>query len=284
VHGSAFYCFALAGLLGIYTLVGFELSADLSEEAIDSQRAVPRGVLAGVAVSALLGMFALISFTLAIPNLKDVQNSSLPIVTIADHWMAHGLVRVFVFLVAFSMYALVVVTIAGAGRLVFSLSRDNMLPMSARLSKVDKHTKTPIPALVTSGVIMVAMTFWGYLQANSFATLIGATALAPYLVYLLIVVAYIIRRKTLAEVNGGFNLGAWGMPIMTIGLVWILAALAVLILPKTFHGADRVCPRCALVRFCASWPDQGGYSWSCSVQFGFRSRRAVAKNSSSAPR
>ncbi|MCW3063860.1 MAG: amino acid permease [Solirubrobacterales bacterium] len=240
LDGSAFYCFALAGLLGIYTLVGFELSADLSEEAIDSQKAVPRGVIAGVAVSAVLGMIALISFTLAIPDIKQVQDSALPLVTIAEYWLPNGLVRFLVFLVSFSMYALVVVTIAGAGRLVFSLGRDNMLPASRHLAKVDHKTKTPVIALITCGVIMMTVMVWGYFQSDAFTTLIGATSLAPYLVYLLIVVAYIIRRKSLAEVEGGFNLGRWGIPLMCFGLVWIVAAVLVLSVPKPFHGAVRV--------------------------------------------
>jgi amino acid transporter len=238
--GSAFYCFALAGLIGIYTLVGFELSADLSEEAVDSQKAVPRGVIAGVAVSAVLGMIALISFTLAIPNLAEVQASSQPLVTIADHWLPTPVVRLLVFLVAFSMYALVVVTIAGAGRLVFSLGRDNMLPASKHLAHVDPRTKTPIKALVTCGVIMMAMMYWGFFQSDAFATLIGATSLAPYMVYLLIVVSYIIRRRTLAQVEGGFNLGRFGVPLMCIGLVWIVCAVLVLSLPAPFHGAVKV--------------------------------------------
>jgi amino acid transporter len=238
--GSAFYCFALAGLIGIYTLVGFELSADLSEEAVDSQRAVPRSVIAGVGVSAVLGMIALIAFTLAIPNLSDVQQSSQPLVTIAEHWLPTALVRLLVFLVAFSMYALVVVTIAGAGRLVFSLGRDNMLPVSHHLADVDRRTRTPVKALITCGVIMIAVMLWGYFQANAFATLVGATSLAPYLVYLLIVVSYIVRRRTLAEVDGGFNLGRFGVPLMFVGLVWIVCAVLVLSLPAPFHGAVKV--------------------------------------------
>jgi amino acid transporter len=238
--GSVFYCFALAGLIGIYTLVGFELSADLSEEAIDSQKAVPRGVIAGVAVSAVLGMIALISFTLAIPNLNEVQQSSQPLVTIAEHWLPTPLVRLLVFLVAFSMYALIVVTIAGAGRLVFSLGRDNMLPASQHLAAVAPRTKTPVKALITCGVIMMATMFWGYFQTDAFTTLIGATSLAPYLVYLLIVVAYIIRRRTLAQVEGGFNLGRFGVPLMSFGLVWIVCAVLVLSLPAPFHGAVKV--------------------------------------------
>jgi len=240
LSGSGFYCFTIAGLIGIYTLVGFELSADLSEEAIDSQRAVPRGIVAGVAISALLGMFALISFTLSITNLGAAQESEQPLVTIAEAWLPTGLVRVFVFLVAFSMYALVVVTIAGAGRLVFSLGRDNMLPASRHLASVDHSTKTPIKALVTCGVIMVALMLYGYLQSDAFATLIGATALAPYVVYLLIVGAYIRGRSTLAEVEGGFNLGRWGPPLMWFGLLWIVCAILNLAIPAQFHGADRI--------------------------------------------
>lgn len=238
--GSVFYCFALAGLIGIYTLVGFELSADLSEEAVDSQKAVPRGVIAGVAVSAVLGMIALISFTLAIPDLQEVQESSLPLVTIAEYWLPTPLVRLLIFLVAFSMYALIVVTIAGAGRLVFSLGRDNMLPASRHMAKVDQRTKTPVKALITCGVIMMAMMLWGYFQTDAFATLIGATSLAPYLVYLLIVLAYIIRRKTLVQVEGGFNLGRFGIPLMCIGLVWIVTAVLVLSVPAPFRGAVKI--------------------------------------------
>jgi amino acid transporter len=238
--GSGFYCFSLAGLIGIYTLVGFELSADLSEEAVDSQRAVPRGIVAGVGVSAVLGMIALISFTLAISDLGKAQGSDQPLVTIAEYWLPTGLVRLLVFLVAFSMYALVVVTIAGAGRLVYSLGRDNMLPASRHLASVDESTRTPIKALATCGVIMLALMVYGYLQSNAFATLIGATSLAPYVVYLLIVVAYIVRRNTLAEVDGGFNLGRWGPPLMYFGLVWVVAAVLVLSLPKQFHGAVEI--------------------------------------------
>src|ERR1700746_153285 len=69
-HNPTWYAFALAGLLGAFTLVGFELAADMSEAAVNPQRSVPRGVLWAVGVSGVLGMIALIGFTVAIPDLK----------------------------------------------------------------------------------------------------------------------------------------------------------------------------------------------------------------------
>lgn len=245
--GAAWYRFALAGLLGIYTMVGFELSADLTEEAVDSQRAVPRGILTGIIGSAMLGMLALICFTIAMPELKSAQGAALPLVTIGDYWLPNGLVRVFIAVVAFSMIALVVANQAAQARLLYSMGRDNMLPFSSAFKSVNPRTKTPIPALLIGGVVSVGFMVYGYLQSNSFATLIGSTSIAPYVVYLLIVGSYIRRRGELDSVRGGFNLGRLGPVLMVVGLAWVLLALMILTLPAPFHGADKVVAGAAAV-------------------------------------
>ena len=247
VGGATWYRFALAGLLGIYTMVGFELSADLTEEAVDSQRAVPRGILTGIIGSAVLGMLVLICFTVAMPSLSDAQKSSLPLVTIGDYWLPHGLVRVLIAIVAFSMIALVVANQAAQARLLYSMGRDNMLPFSSVFRSVNPRTRTPLRALVIGGIVSVGFMIYGYLQSNSFATLIGSTSIAPYVVYLLIAGSYIRKRNSLAKVRGGFNLGPLGWPLMIIGLVWIVLALLILTLPQPFHGADKVVGGAALL-------------------------------------
>nr|MDP9164895.1 amino acid permease [Actinomycetota bacterium] len=238
--GSGIGHFVLAGLLGIYTMVGFELSADLTEEAVDSQRAVPRGVLTGVIGSAVLGMLALICFTVAMPDLGAAQQSDAPIVTIAEFYLPTAVVKVFIVVVAFSMIALVIANQAAQARLMYSMGRDNMLPFSRHFRLVNARTKTPMRALVVGGLVSVGFMVYGFLQADSFTTLVGATSIAPYLVYLLIVGSYMRRRSTLAAAPGAFNLGRWGVPLMIVGLVWIVAALLILTIPADFHGAVKV--------------------------------------------
>jgi amino acid transporter len=238
--GSGIGHFVMAGLLGIYTMVGFELSADLTEEAVDSQKAVPRGVLTGVIGSAVLGMLALICFTVAVPNLDAVQSSSAPIVTIAEFYLPSSVVKVFIVVVAFSMIALVIANQAAQARLMYSMGRDNMLPFSDQFRAVNPRTQTPVRALVIGGVISVGFMVYGFLQSDSFTTLVGATSIAPYLVYLLIVGSYMRRRPTLAAAPGAFNLGRWGAPLMVVGLVWIITALLILTIPSDFHGAVKV--------------------------------------------
>jgi amino acid transporter len=239
-HNPTIYAFALAGLIGAFTLVGFELAADMSEDAVSPRRSVPRGVIWAVAGSAILGMIALIGFTLAIPNLKTVEASPLPLLTIADYWLPSWLVKVFVAFVIFSMFAILVVGAGAQARLAYSMSRDNMLPFSELLRKVNLRTQTPIIALLVFAVIDLGVMIYGYNQPSAFATLVGATAIIPYIIYFLITLGYAIKRRTLDSIPGVFSLGRWAWPVIGFVLAYSVLIMFVLAVPAPFHAADKV--------------------------------------------
>ena len=243
LHNPTIYAFALAGLIGAFTLVGFELAADMSEDAVDPRRSVPRGVIWAVAGSAVLGMIALIGFTVAIPSLKLVENSKLsplPLLTIAGYWLPSWLVKVFIAFVIFSMFAILVVGAGAQARLAYSMSRDNMLPFSGVLRKVNASTKTPIVALLVFAVVDIAITWYGYLQASAFATLVGATAIIPYIIYFLVTAGYAYKRRTLDSIPGAFSLGRWAWPVIIFVLLYSALIIFVLSVPGPFHAADKV--------------------------------------------
>jgi amino acid transporter len=237
---SLFYGVVLASLIGVYTLVGFEAAADMGEETVDARRTVPRAIVLSVVVSAVLGMVTLIGFTAAIPDAATITSSELPLADISTFWLGSGLTSVFLLIVVFSMFALTVVAAAANARLIYAMARDNMLPGSAVLRRVGAGRRTPVPALVAALVISLLLMGYGYLDADAFGTLVGATALVPYLVYLLTVVAYGLRRRRLDRLPGAFHLGRWAGPVFVAALVWLLVALAVLVLPSEFRGAVRV--------------------------------------------
>jgi amino acid transporter len=240
LHQPFWYAAVLAGLMGIYTLVGFETAADMSEETVDAQRAIPKAILWSVGLSGVLGMVALIGFTLAIPNLHTVQNAPEPLVVITQYWLGTGLTRVFLAIVVFSMFALSVVGAATNARLIYAMSRDNMLPFSGALRRVNARTQTPVPALLAGLAIGVLLMIYGYVQGNAFGTLISATALIPYIVYLFTVIAYAARRRTLNAIPGAFSLGRFGTPVMVVTLIWLAAVILALALPSDFRSADYI--------------------------------------------
>ncbi len=243
LHNPTIYAFALAGLMGAFTLVGFELAADMSEDAVNPRQSVPRGVIWAVASSAVLGMIALIGFTVAIPSLSLVENSKLsplPLLTIAGYWLPSWLVKVFIAFVIFSMFAILVVGAGAQARLAYSMSRDNMLPFSGTLRKVNRSTQTPIIALLVFAVVDIGVTWYGYLQTSAFATLVGATAIIPYIIYFLITAGYAYKRRTLDSIPGAFSLGRWAWPVIIFVLIYSALIIFVLSVPGPFHAADKV--------------------------------------------
>jgi amino acid transporter len=239
-HNPAWYAFTLAGLLGAFTRVGFELAADMSEDAVNPVRSVPRGVIWAVVLSGVLGLIALIGFTVAIPSISAVEKPGLPLLVIAGYWLPSWLVKVFVAFVIFSMFAILVVGAGAQARLAYSLARDNMLPFSGVLRKVNVRSQTPIIALLVFGVIDLGMMWYGYLQTSAFLTLVGATAIIPYIIYFLITVAYAVKRRTTDSIPGAFTLGRWAWPVIIFVLVYTAVILLALSLPAPFHSSDKV--------------------------------------------
>ncbi|MFD8760500.1 amino acid permease [Streptomyces mirabilis] len=230
------YAIALASLVGVYTLAGFEAAADVAEEAVDAKRSIPRAILGSIVVSVVLGMLVLIGFTVAIPGDEALAAGGLP--AVLQYWLGEGLARAFVGVVVFAMFSLMVVSAAVIARLLFAMARDNMLPGSALLKQVNPATKTPIPALLTGFVLNAAVVIFGYNSSNAFGTLVGATAVLPYLVYLLIVLAYGYKRRQLEAIPGAFNLGRFAGVVFGASLVYLVVVILTLTLPDEFRRAN----------------------------------------------
>src|SRR3954447_19013638 len=233
------YAITLAALIGIFTIVGFEVAADLSEEAVDARRSVPRAMISSVVVSAVLGMVVLIGFVIAVPSDKAFGDAGGFLPAIFQYWIGSGWSRAFVGVVVFSMLALCVIGAAANARLIFAMARDNVLPGSSLLKIVNPQTRTPVPALITSYLLCVGVMIYGYNASNAFGTLVGATALVPFVIYLLTVVAYGYKRRGLEKLPGAFHLGRWATPVFIGALAWLIVAILALSLPSDFHGADK---------------------------------------------
>jgi amino acid transporter len=240
LHGQApWYAASLALLMGVFTIGGFEACADLGEEAVGVQRTVSRAIIGAVAISGIIGMITLICFAISIPNLSAIASSPTPIADLAKYWFGSAFSRVFLVTVVYSVFSLMVVQIAAIGRLIFSLSRDNMFPGSSVFAKVDKTTKTPVAALVLTTVLYIAVMVFAAYGGHAYVDLIGATPIFASIVYLLIVGAYWLRRHSIPA-SKGFDLGRWAKPLIVVSMLWEIAIIVDFTLPSIFHAAAEV--------------------------------------------
>jgi amino acid transporter len=238
-HNTALYGFALAALMSVFTLEGQESASDLGEEGIGVRLGVPRAILSSVILSGIFGMITLVCVALAIPNLDAAAASPTPIAYITNYWLGGAAGKVFLVFIIYSVFALIVVSIAAMARLLFSLARDNMLPASRTIGRVNEKTQTPINAIVITTSLFIIVMLIAAIFPSTYAILIASTPILAYIGYLTITVSYAIRRRHISHIPTGFDLGKWAVPVFIVAFIYLVVVLGILTFPHVFYSADR---------------------------------------------
>jgi amino acid transporter len=240
VHGTSGVLGAIpaAFLLGLFCLTGFEMAADLSEDAIGARRSVPRAVLLALAGAGAAGFLLLVGLALATPNVASMAASSTPIPAIVTYWFGPVVTRIVTGAVIIAVFIGFMVGMAAEARLIFALARDRVIPASRWLAVVNQRTRNPSRAVLVVAVLMIAAIVYAHFASNTFILLVDSTSILPFVVYLMIVVAFIVRWRRLAEYDTSFSLGRWRPLVTSLALVWTLVALAMVTLPHAYREAD----------------------------------------------
>ena len=102
-------------------------------------------------------------------------------------------------------------------RLCFGMSRDNQLPFSRPLARVSPTLHTPIWTCITIAVLS-AIPFIQYTGAGIIA--IAATAMIYFAYFLGNIAILLARLKGWPRNSAPFRLGAWGLPVNILGLLY----------------------------------------------------------------
>lgn len=229
VDNSASYAvpFMLSMLMGLFTLVGFEAAANLSEETVNAHQTVPRAVLSSVLLSGIGGMLFLICATIAIPDLGAVVASNNPLPFIISARLGPVIGTFFLLLVIVSIFGCGLVIVTSASRLIYALARDNVFFGDRLFRRVTRTDGVPANAVLLVWVLGTL----GVLFSDSLTTLVGATSVLPAMIYLLTVLTYRFSNSpVLAERPKG-----WRLWVANAAIVWLIFAIGVLTLPPEFH-------------------------------------------------
>jgi amino acid transporter len=233
--GGFLTAFLLSGLLGIWVLTGFEGAADLAEETKLARKRVPRSVIWSLAISIVIGFFMIVALTMNISDLGATLAAPVPITHVLEDALGRGGALVFEWVAMVALFAGGLANMAAASRLMFSLSRDRMLPGSARLARVSPRTQSPSGSLITVAAISAVLVTVGTYMANEvMALIVGMASVGYYAVYALTIAAVLWaarNRRLSAETT--FDLGRAAVPIRWAALVWSVFVVGVLVVPES---------------------------------------------------
>ncbi len=148
-----------ASLMATFVLYGFDTAGSLAEETDDPRRRAPRAILLALASVGITGSLLVFTALLATPDLNDPElgrgSGGLPYLIKGVLGPAVG--APFLVVMAFAIIVCTLTVHAAAVRLMFAMARDNLLPFSKALARVDHGSRTPTLPAIVIGVASIGL-------------------------------------------------------------------------------------------------------------------------------
>ena len=228
-NGNLVATFALGLYMSIFILYGFDTAGSFGEETVDASRQAPRGVIASVLASGLVGIVFILAVILAIPSVPDTIAEGLaggfPIATVITGHFTQELFagisfgELYLLVILASVFVCTMAIQGAASRMMFSMGRDRRLPGGALWGSVNSRFRTPANASIAVGIlaaipILVTGPYGGFVLS------ICATGLI-YLSYFLCNIGVLnARRHGWPHQKAWFNLGRWGTIVNVLALLY----------------------------------------------------------------
>jgi basic amino acid/polyamine antiporter, APA family len=195
-----------AAAVMFFAFIGFDSVSSAAEEVKNPKRDLPVGIIASLAVCAVLYVAVAAVVTGIVPSKQFIGIShpvSYALQVVGQNWVA-GLIDLGAVL---GMLTVILVMSYGQTRIIFAMSRDGLLP--AKLSKVHPRYATPFFTTWLVGI------FFGLIGAlvplNVLAELINIGTLAAFS---MVSIAVLVLRRTHPELPRAFRCP--GVPVVPI--------------------------------------------------------------------
>ena len=161
--------------LVFFAYIGFDAVSCAAEETINPQRNLPIGIISSLLVCTLVYVIVSALLTLVVPyNTLDAKSPVAEVLLSLHHPFAAGMISAGAIA---GLTTVLYVLYYGLSRIFLAISRDGLLPK--RFAKLHPRTKTPVPVILVSGVIMALAA--GLTPIGELAELVNIGTLAAFI-------------------------------------------------------------------------------------------------------
>jgi amino acid transporter len=226
--------FLVAMFMSLYVIYGFDTASTLAEETHNPRQEGPKAVLASVIGAFIIGAVFLWGVLIAVPDMGEaVAGFASPPVIIGEV-LSSALSSLYLLVVSASIFVCCMAILTSTIRLAFGMARDDQLPFSKAMARVNPRLHTPVWTCVIIGALS-AVPFIQFAGASTIA--VGATA-SIYFSYLLGNLAFMrARMRGWPKQRAPFSLGKWGKVVNVVAIVWGLAMLLNFLTPSSASSA-----------------------------------------------
>jgi amino acid transporter len=226
--------FLASSLMSVWTLGGFEAAANVAEETHMPEKRIPTAIVLSEVSATLLGLSALIGFTLAIPSLETASRHPTPLLYIIGSYFPSYVVATALALITVAIFACVLANLTTLTRLIWAMARDGKVPASRFLARVSKR-KVPANAIWVVIPITAVFTIWAQVEV----VIIAICTFAMYVTYGMVVCAVLWGKSSRAGHCAGDERKRVSRPLCWAALLWIVSITGLLVF-MTFVTISRL--------------------------------------------
>jgi amino acid transporter len=229
--------------VGGWVFIGFDCCVAAAEETRDAARHVPRAIWVALLGVGTLVIFNAVAVTLALPDPQAVVAGEEldPVANAVSSSFGSWSAKPFAAVVLVAFLACGMAAQALTARSIYSIARDDVLPGSKFMRRVDRR-QAPIGAIVVTAVVACLGLLLG-LDTTAVGSLIAFGTAAIYLSFLLTALAALIARlRGTWQPAGPVRLGRAGPAINLLAVVWL-----------AFETVNIAWPRASLAPPGAPW-------------------------------
>ncbi|GAA6014334.1 hypothetical protein JCM11491_005044 [Sporobolomyces phaffii] len=193
------FVFLLGLLQSSFTIIGYDASTHLCEEALDPGRLAPIAIVGGVAIVGIVGLCYIIALLFCFGDVETVLTTPTLVPTIQifqDSFGLRGATAAYAFnllILAFACIGIVCAT----SRAVWSMSRDGGFPLSFLFKRVNHRFQVPVNALILQCAIPAVLGLI-YLGSNViFFAFFQLTTIGYLVSYFIPILLVFLRRDLL---------------------------------------------------------------------------------------
>lgn len=234
-----------AWLPAIWTIGSFDSCVHMSEECMNATKTIPIGIIGSISSVTILGFVVLIvtMFSLQSNDLDGILNTEFgqPMAQIIYNafetvpGQGKKMAIFFMVLIALAQFLMGASILTAISRQIFAFARDNGLPFSWWVKKVNKKLSVPIHAVITGGVVAIVvglLCLIGTTAANALFTLAVA---GNYLAWGMPTFLRLIYMKE-KFIPGAFFLGEfWSRVNGWVSTAFIVYTIIMVMFPTDTH-------------------------------------------------
>ena len=211
----------------VFAFIGADGAIHMCEEIRNASTIVPQALLISVVINGALGFAMLITILFCIGDVSAALASPTGYPFIEIFRQAVRDVGGATAMSAVILSMLIIATIAvlaAASRMMWAFARDNGLPFSSYLARVEPRTKLPLYAIGTSVVITLLLGLINIGSSAAFSA-VASLVIAGYLGSYSIPIFLLLRNRIRDPKSihyGPFRLGWLGIPCNIFSLIWII--------------------------------------------------------------